>query len=112
MRPILIENKLKKDFEEIFFLVNKIFKILWIISFWNSIRMGFFGIFFGILLRILFEILFEILMEILLGILSGLNLSAGGVCGCAVVGKEKFDLMTGRRQKSITRSARLTHSRA
>ena len=25
----------------------------------------------------------------------GLNFSAGGVCGCAGVGKEKFDLMTG-----------------
>ena len=28
-------------------------------------------------------------------ILSGLNFSAGGACGWAVVGKEKFDLMTG-----------------
>ena len=31
---------------------------------------------------------------------SFVNLSAGGVCGCAVVGKEKFDLMTGGGDKN------------
>ena len=36
-----------------------------------------------------------ILLEILLGILSDFNFCASGVCGCAGVGKETFDLMTG-----------------
>ena len=70
-----------------------IFRNFWN-SFWSSFGI-FFGILFGIVLGILFGILFGILMEILLGICLGLNFSAGGVCGCAVVGKEKFDLMTG-----------------
>ena len=30
----------------------------------------------------------------------GLNFSAGGVCGCAGVGKDKFDLMTGGEEET------------
>ena len=73
-----------------------------------------FGIPFGIPLGISFGILFGILMEILLGILSGLNFSAGGVCGCAVVGKKKFDSMNGGgdKNRSLEARGRLTHSRA
>ena len=37
---------------------------------------------------------------------SFVNLSAGGVCGCAVVGKEKFDLMTGGGDKNRSLEAR------
>ena len=41
------------------------------------------------------EFFLEFFLEILLGILSDFNFVHVGVCGCADVGKEKFDLMTG-----------------
>ena len=94
------------------FLVNKIQLIT---SFWNSHGNSFwnsFGILFGILFDFFLELSWELFLEFFWEFFRISIFVQVGVCGCADVGKEKFDLMTGGGDNSITRSARLSLTRA